>query len=166
MLISDEHLQRYRVYYAGKEVVSRPHRWQEDIERLIAETDAESVLDYGSGIARSLERHLMVPTVSYDPAILEIAAPPEPADIVVCNHTMEHVELECVNDVLQHLKSLTKKVLYLAISLKPSTKVLMDGTPWHSTVLSRSDWHTRCEAVFGTFEDMSDNEQFFMIWRA
>jgi hypothetical protein len=148
MLISPEHAARYQQYYAAHfPGALRPHAWQHLVERLIAEVGATSVLDYGCGPSAALAWHLHVPVQNYDPGVVACAALPSPADVVVCVHTLEHVEPECLPEVLHHLWGCTRKAALLIISCQPSTKVLPDGIPWHTCVREPIWWQRVLEGL-------------------
>jgi uncharacterized Rossmann fold enzyme len=103
------------------------------------------VLDYGCGkeaLRKSIEQAFS-PAINttyrgYDPASL--AAEPRAADLVVCADVMEHVEIECVDAVLDHIKSLARHAVYFSISLVPAKKTLPDGRNAHITLLAPDDW--------------------------
>lgn len=167
-LISTYHAGLYQDHYkaahagAPTGVVSVPrHQWQSPFVKWVAHSwigagccPAEpQVLDYGSGPAEALRHHLPWTVRSYDPGVPHLAAPPEPADFVACVHALEHVEPECVTTVLTHIRSLALVGTWLAISLEPSTKLLPDGSPWHSVVWSKEQWLAELLAIFPGFQE-------------
>lgn len=104
--------------------------WANAIYTLAIKMNTRDVLDYGCGKAK-LSYNLPFPIQSYDPAIPKYANLPKPADIVVCSDVLEHVEPECLKNVIQHLQSLTKKVLFCVIHCAPAKKTLPDGRNAH-----------------------------------
>lgn len=100
-----------------------------------------AVLDYGCGkgsLARSLCA-AKIPCAKYDPAIPDCSALPAPADLVACLDVLEHVEPECLSEVLQHVRSLTRKVAFVAIATRPAGKTLSDGRNAH-LIIQAGDW--------------------------
>ena len=104
------------------------------------------VLDYGCGKGR-LADALEFPIQQYDPAIPGQATEPLPADIVVCGDVMEHIEPECVNDVLQHIHSLTQMCAYWIIATRPAAKSLPDGRNCHLIVEPTAGGGKRCAST-------------------
>lgn len=89
-----------------------------------------SILDYGCGKAH-LQKGIPFPIQNYDPCMPEYSKRPEPAEIVVCTDVLEHIEMECLNEVMQDLWSLTKQVLLLNVACRPAKKFLPDGRNAH-----------------------------------
>ena len=99
------------------------------IKQLVTQFRPQSVLDYGCGKGRLGK--IMAGVQSYDPAIPEFSAEPKPADLVVCTAVLEHIEPEHLEEVLDHLKFLTWKVIMLVVDTAPSSHVLSDGRNAH-----------------------------------
>lgn len=139
------HRQRYLDYYAeGTRAPSiTPNVWLNRIENLIRHEDARSVIDYGCGAARGICRFLppKIKAVDYDPGLPGVIGElPLPADLVVSIHMLEHVELEKLDAVIEHIVSLALKAALIVVSCEPSTKMLPDGTPWHTVVQPPGWW--------------------------
>jgi hypothetical protein len=99
------------------------------VKHLCEKTTIESILDYGCGKGRLGK--VLSGVQSYDPAVPEFSLPPKPADLVVCTSVLEHVEPEALDSVLDELKFLTWKMIYLVVSCIPSRHVLPDGRNAH-----------------------------------
>lgn len=164
-MISEQHRQRYRVHYGKGEFRARDHLWRGEVDALVKQHAATSVLDYGCGPSRSLSKFAPYPVADYDPAVAGVDGPPSPADIVVCNHVLEHVEPEQLAAVVAHLQQLTQKALYLAVSCQPAPgKVLFDGTPWHTIVQPPSWWEAFLGEFFPAARSRAENNAFIMVW--
>ncbi len=110
------------------------------VESLIQEYQPLGVLDYGCGkqtLARELPKYRIV---GYDPAIPGCESMPEPADLVICVDVMEHIESHLVDDVLDDLRRVTKKVLLLMITVLPAMAMLPDGRNAHLTIKTFEEW--------------------------
>lgn len=109
-----------------------------DVAALSRHLKTEDVLDYGCGKG-TLNATLDFDIREYDPCIPGKDSPPEPADIVVCTDVMEHIEPDCLGDVIEHLATLTKMMCFLNVSMCPAVKHLPDGRNAH-LIIERPDW--------------------------
>ena len=117
------------------------------IAQLAKRLPAVRVLDYGSSTGNTMKavrEHLWLPPNveerCYDPFVAEFDAEPEPADFVICTDVMEHVEPECTTAVLDHIASLTMRLVFFSISMKPAQKVLADGRNAHINLRNAEFW--------------------------
>jgi hypothetical protein len=142
----------------------RGHEQAGVVKRLMLEHDCHSVLDYGAG-KRTLSACLKADGIEvqdYDPSIPEISAQPQPTDLVVCSDVLEHVEPEYLDRVLVHLRSLTKKVLFVRVCKVPClSKTLPDGSNPHRIVRGKSWWLEQLGTAFDLGEELEDNDQYF-----
>lgn len=113
--------------------------------------DCELILDYGCGkgtLKKELDR--IVPCdygkipfecYEYDPAIPGKDFEPSPANLVVCLDVMEHIEPQCLDDVIKHIKKLTLKFLFVDVSTKFTHHYhLSDGRNAHLIVNDDAWW--------------------------
>lgn len=114
------------------------------------------LLDYGCGSRMSLLRSLKpagkLKYQGYDPGVPEMSSAPIPAQMVTCIDVLEHIEPEYLDNVLDHLQSLTEAVLFASVHTGPAQKVLSDGRNahliqqpmewWLPKLWSRFDLHT------------------------
>lgn len=140
MLISEEYRQlNGKLHEAGNYGISG-HKWAEDVRQLANICAARVILDYGAGqqtLAKSLPDKTVI---SYDPAIPEISEHPDPADLVVCGDVLEHVEPEYLDDVLNDLRDLTLRAVFLVVATRPAKKILADGRNAHLIQQHYSWW--------------------------
>lgn len=90
----------------------------------------QDILDYGCGKS-TLANNLPFAIKQYDPAIPKYSALPKAADIVVCTDVLEHIEPVCLDEVLDHLKSLTRIACFVNVATRPAKKHLSDGRNAH-----------------------------------
>lgn len=139
--ITKEYLALQRELHEAGDYGRKGDRWAEKVEGLYHKYNCTSLLDFGAG-QRRLERELSpkLNMKSYDPAIPKIAALPSPADMVSACDVMEHIEPECIEDVLAHIRSLTKVVFFSVIGMEPASKTLANGQNAHVLLRSRDWW--------------------------
>src|SRR5262245_58241377 len=113
----------------------------EECARIVrALPDVETVLDYGCGqghLGRLLTGYEIE---EYDPCIPGKDVQPAKCDAVVCADVLEHVEPDLLDNVLIHLRSLTKRYAVFVIATKPSSKIMADGRSAHLIVENAGWW--------------------------
>lgn len=117
------------------------------VQELVDYYGAASLLDYGAG--KQVLRDLVDVGEyrAYDPAISEIAAPPDPADVVYCGDVMEHVEPEHTHAVLADVVRLARVAALFVISTRDGSRMLADGSPAHRNVQPRIYWFRRLKGL-------------------
>jgi hypothetical protein len=120
------------------------YRWAEMVEKIARQMQCRTLLDYGAGkqtLGIALGGKLNY--TAYDPAIPDISEPPDPADLVICTDVLEHIEPECLEDVLADLRRLTLKACFLVVGTRPAIKLLPDGRNAHLIVENGHWWIPR-----------------------
>lgn len=113
----------------------------EPLQAFCQKLNTKDVLDYGCGKA-TLQKGLPFPIQNYDPCVDEYSKRPVPADIVVCTDVLEHIEPECIKEVMDDLRSLTKQLLFVNVACRPAKKTLPDGRNAHIIQESPNWWLT------------------------
>ncbi len=131
MLITDEYRKlNEKLHDTNKHYGASGQRWASQIQGLAKMLGSTDILDYGCGKS-TLAQNLPFDIKQYDPAIPKYSAAPEPADLVVCTDVLEHIEPECIKDVLLDICRLTKSMCFLVIANRPAKKTLEDGRNAH-----------------------------------
>ena len=121
-------------------------------EGLLKSLDVKTILDYGCANGKFkvfMNKHKPTYTVyEYDPGIKGKDQLPNPADFIVCCDVMEHVELDLLPNVMDHLKSLVLKGGFFNISTKDAITILADGTNAHKIVRSGDWWIDKFKDYF------------------
>lgn len=136
MLISDDYRKQQEEMH--RKIPRYGHVGEAHGERVgivIDTMQLDTVLDYGCGHNLSLQKNLSpkhpFEMQCYDPGVPEYADLPEPAQLVCCIDVLEHIEPDCLDDVLDHLEALTELMLYTTIHTGPAGKTLPDGRNAH-----------------------------------
>lgn len=131
MLITDEYKSlNEKLHETNKHYGTSGHKWANQVQSFVKLMDSHGVLDYGCGKS-TLAQNLPFAIKQYDPAVEKYAALPEPADLVVCTDVLEHIEPDCIDDVIEHILSVTKQMAFLVIANRPAQKILEDGRNAH-----------------------------------
>ena len=134
--------------------------------QLVKKYGPQTLLDYGCGKGLLVQRLPPIEGLSvamYDPAVPEHSTTPEPADIVICTDVLEHIEPDCLENVLDHLQALTKKVCFCTIAMVPSTSRYPDGTNVHLTVKDSEWWYPKLRKRFDIVEQRRDRARYTCI---
>lgn len=105
------------------------------VSQVIERLEITHLLDYGCGAKMNLLKHVKtkgkLTYQAYDPGVPELASAPVPAQMVCCIDVLEHIEPEFLDNVLDHLASLTEAVAFLTVHTGPAGKTLPDGRNAH-----------------------------------
>ena len=124
-------------------------RYADLVRGLSQEVKAESILDYGAGKETLKATCPELNIFSYDPSIKEISKSPGKHDLVCCIDVLEHIEPDCLEDVLDDLQRVTKKLGFFLISTVPAIKKLPDGRNAHLIVEDERFWLPKLIDRFG-----------------
>ena len=151
MLISDEYRELNRLLHQqSAKYGTKGHRDSDLVLKYIRLHGVVSILDYGSGKGGLKEalRHSPLPmkVLQYEPA-LQIDER-TPCDLVVCRYVLEHVEPECVDDVLADIRRLSRRFAILSIGCKASADTLPDGSNTHRSIYPAKWWEQKLKVLF------------------
>lgn len=124
-----------------------------------------TVLDYGCGDIPHLSKDIddifkIVKVTNYDPFVDKYSAEPKGRyDIVYCFDVMEHVEKFCVQNVLEHIKTLAKYMVCFSIAFNDAEKVLLDGRNAHITQKQPRWWAEEIQDNFAIGEARANLEK-------
>jgi 2-polyprenyl-3-methyl-5-hydroxy-6-metoxy-1,4-benzoquinol methylase len=150
-LISEDYrIQNRRLHEESEVYGSKGYKNAKAVNALVKEYPCRSVLDYGcgKGALKQALRNTELSVRNYDPAMAEFSAEPEPADLVVCADVLEHIEPDCLADVLAHLACKMKVIGLFVISCRLAEKTLPDGRNTHLIVKEPIWWLKTVGEVF------------------
>ena len=102
------------------------------VDLVIEDHQLTELLDYGAGKCRLRDSLTQsVKYYPYEPSNPEMSNKPEPRELVCCIDVLEHIEPECLDDVLDDLQRLTLKYGLFTIHTGPAQKILPDGRNAH-----------------------------------
>jgi hypothetical protein len=164
MKISREYLELNRKLHAEGNYGISGTLWARSVMQLAQFLDTRDILDYGCG-QRTLEKSLGFPIHNYDPCIPGLDAPPQPAALVVCTDVLEHIEPDCLDDVLDDLQRVTSQRALLVIANHPATKTLSDGRNAHLIQEGSAWWIPRLEKRFAIHQAGGSEKQMIFVVR-
>lgn len=173
-LISDGYRGLNRQLHEGGRFGFRGSRWAPSVRRVAREHEVTDLLDYGCGqgaLKKALRpawwrRGPALQVREYDPAIAGKDALPAPADLVVCTDVLEHIEPELLDNVLDHLQSLSRRLLFAVVSTRPAKKTLEDGRNAHLIVEPDAWWRPKLEQRFRIVDWQSLGDEFAVLLAA
>lgn len=134
------------------------------VDLVIAQNQIKELLDYGAGKCRlkdSLTEY--VKYYAYEPSNPDFAETPEPRELVCCIDVLEHIEPDCLMDVLDDLKRLVLKYGLFTIHTGPAMKILPDGRNAHLTQEPWSWWQDKLEERFKIVRVLEMNQAIIVL---
>lgn len=137
-------------------------RYVQDVDSLIDAMKAETVLDYGCGKGL-LQRGLVKKIEQYDPCIPGKDEPPAPADLVCCIDVLEHIEPDCLDEVLNDIQRLAQKCVFLTVATRPAAKNLPDGRNAHILLRPMDWWLAKLMARWNVIMVQGNAHEFLFV---
>ena len=123
-------------------------RSQAQVEKLIAQTQSRTILDYSLGLAPSFTSRNGLVVSQYNPVF---AAPTrhvdEAADGVVCADTLDFLPDEDIPWTLEELFRHARRFVCLSVSASPCERHLTDGSRLQGRVRPLSWWRTHLDSL-------------------
>ena len=155
MLITPAYAKEQRKMHKNENYGAASKKFAPRIAKIIKERNPKSILDYGAG--KCALRDALGKTLTgrrffeYDPGVKAISASPQRQfDMVCCIDVLEHVEPDCLNDVMADIRRLTKRFAVLTIHTGPAGKTLSDGRNAHLIQEPMPWWEQRLAEHFGS----------------
>ena len=169
MLISPEYRALNEKLHEDRDYGRGGKRWMNFIHRKLGPfrpfNGMVDMLDYGCGKG-TLGKLMPFFIDEYDPCVPEKSARPEPHWYVICTDVLEHIEPECIDDVLADLAYLTLGQALLVIATRPANKCLPDGRNAHLIVEDEFWWKRKLAQHFTTlnrYHNVSQEGEFAVI---
>lgn len=166
MLITDNYREQQEHLHETTDYGVVAEQYGEMVSAMIDALEVDTVLDYGCGHNLSLQRTLKperaIKYQAYDPGVPEYSEKPVPSQMVVCIDVLEHIEPNCLEDVLDHLEAMTEFVLVATVHTGPAGKVLQDGRNAHLIQKPMEWWLPKIWERF-TIQTVQATESGFMV---
>ncbi len=139
--------------------------WLNEVTAFLNDGGQVSVLDYGCGkgkLAGLVGREM----TKYDPAVEKFQEKPQPHDEVVCVDVLEHVEPDCLDEVLADVKSLIISRGFFTIDMRPARRLLFDGRNAHLILQPMEWWISKLKEYFTLYAVVHyyhDGEDYRML---
>lgn len=145
--MSPDYIEQLKEVHSTQQWGASGYSHAETVLKWMKKTESKTVLDFGCGRATLKPTLLKLdPSIGaenifeYDPGIEDKDELPEPADLLVANDVLEHIEPNYMRSSLQYIRDLARKAAYFTIALTPSKVLLPDGSNSHLTLWSEEKW--------------------------
>lgn len=134
------------------------------VDMVIAEYQIKELLDYGAGKCRLRDSLTeSVKYTPYEPSNPLWDATPEPCELVACIDVLEHIEPDCLEDVLDDLKRLVLSYGLFTIHTGAAMKVLPDGRNAHLTQEPWEWWKDKMSNRFDIVKHIAINNGIVVL---
>jgi len=164
MLITDEYKSMQAELHKNPEYGVSSTLYAPIVDMVIAQYQIKELLDYGAGKCRlkdSLTESVIY--TPYEPSNPLWDATPEPCELVACIDVLEHIEPDCLDDVLDDLKRLVLAYGIFTIHTGPAKKILPDGRNAHLTQENWDWWEKKLSNRFDIIKHISINNGIVVL---
>lgn len=145
MLISDDYRRMQQELHTNPNYGIASVTYAPLVADVIRVHTPRELLDYGAGKGRlgqtiASEFNVRIPVRHYDPAIPEWSQSPRPCEMVACIDVLEHIEPDCLANVLDDLQRVTARIGLFTVDTGPAMKTLADGRNAHLIQKPSSWW--------------------------
>lgn len=163
MLITEAYAREQRIMHQNERYGAASKKFAPQVIALIKDRRPKTILDYGAGkqvLTAEIADFLQdAEVVSYDPGVPDIADLPDDLfDLVCCIDVLEHIEPECLDDVIQSISARTHDVAFITIHTGPAGKALSDGRNAHLIQRPLKWWRRKLQAYFPEVKAKMYNE--------
>ena len=164
MLISEAYRKEQVLMHTLKAYGKSGGKWWQQVCELIDKHECRTWLDYGCGTgklaANVRKTGLSVLIEEYDPGVVGKDVPISASfDLVTCLDVLEHIEPECLDDVLADLWRLTGKIAFVVVATRPAGKELPDGRNAHLIVQPWEWWLAKLREHFEAIDEWKDADE-------
>lgn len=171
-LISDEYQAQQQHLHETTEYGTMAQHYGPLVSQIIDKLEITHLLDYGCGrrmgLLKTLKTKSKLTYQGYDPGagLEELATAPIPAQMVCCIDVLEHIEPPYLENVLDHLASLTEVVALMSIHTGPAMKTLPDGRNAHLTQEPIEWWLPKLMSRFDiqTLQKVGDHSYYAILY--
>jgi hypothetical protein len=140
-MVEQELINQYKIIHKQYKYGSSGIRLLADIQPFVDQLKPESILDYGCGNSKLLDKiETEAEKYKYDPAMEEYnELKIDKVDLLLCTDVIEHLPVNLIHDFIKRLKALSENII-LCISTQPAEKTLPNGMNAHLTIMSIEAW--------------------------
>lgn len=134
------------------------------VDLVISQYQIKEILDYGAGKCRlrdALENK--IDYYPYEPSNPKWNATPEPRELVACIDVLEHIEPECLDDVLDDLRRCALQYGIFTIHTAPAQKILPDGRNAHLIQEHPDWWKEKLNKRFTIIKELNIGNGFIVL---
>lgn len=153
MLISDGYLRLQQELHQNARYGAASMKFADRVRELIRQHEPATLLDYGAGKRLLRTAIAGVAITEYDPCVPELSDRPKGKfDLVCCLDVLEHIEPDCLYNVLSDIASLTGGIAFMTIHTGPAGKFMSDGRNAHLIQQPIEWWEARLNKHFRHIE--------------
>ena len=142
MLISEDYRELQKTLHENPDYGVASIEYAPIVTKIINQMGISELLDYGAGkgrLAEYIRPAHDVEIIYYDTAIEGWDDTPDSAQMVCCIDVLEHIEPECLEDVLDDLERCVEFIGVFSVHCGPAAKTLADGRNAH-LIQERPAW--------------------------